>query len=47
MADDWAIDDSQVVVGPEAQDIKLFGKWSSDDVQVGDISLTVRNPHII
>ena len=41
MADDWSIEESQVVVGPEVQDIKLFGKWSADEVQVGDISLTV------
>ena len=41
MSEDWAVDESQVVVGPEAQDIKLFGKWSADEVQVGDISLTV------
>jgi hypothetical protein len=41
MADDWTIEDSPVVVGPEVQDIKLFGKWSADEVQVGDISLTV------
>lgn len=41
MADDWTIEESQVVVGPEVQDIKLFGKWSADEVQVGDISLTV------
>lgn len=25
----------------EAQDVKLFNKWSSDDVNVNDISLTV------
>lgn len=25
----------------ELPEIKLFGKWSSDDVQVSDISLTV------
>ena len=41
MADDWSIEESAVVVGPEVQDIKLFGKWSADEVQVGDISLTV------
>lgn len=41
MADDWSIEESQVVVGPDVQDIKLFGKWSADEVQVGDISLTV------
>ena len=41
MADDWGVDESPVVVAPEVQDIKLFGKWSADDVQVSDISLTV------
>ena len=41
MSDDWTVEESQVVVGPEVQDIKLFGKWSADEVQVGDISLTV------
>ena len=28
----------------EIPEIKLFGKWSSDDVQVSDISLTVSTP---
>ena len=43
MAEDWgaAGDIAPVVVAPEVQDIKLFGKWSTDDVQVSDISLTV------
>ena len=44
MSEDWgAADDAAapVVVAPEVQDIKLFGKWSTDDVQVSDISLTV------
>lgn len=44
MADDWAVEESPVVVGPEVQDIKLFGKWSADEVQVADISLTVCMP---
>ena len=39
--DDWEVDESPVVVSPEVQDIKLFAKWSTDDVQVSDISLTV------
>ena len=39
--DDWGVDESPVVVSPEVQDIKLFAKWSTDDVQVSDISLTV------
>ena len=44
MSEDWgaADDTAPVVVAPEVQDIKLFGKWSTDDVQVSDISLTVR-----
>ena len=41
MAENWSMDETPVVVGPEVQDIKLFGKWSADEVQVGDISLTV------
>lgn len=39
--------DEQAPVAPapvvaELPEIKLFGKWSTDDVQVSDISLTVR-----
>ena len=41
MAEDWGMEEGPVVVGAELQDIKLFGKWNADDVQVGDISLTV------
>jgi hypothetical protein len=29
------------VASAELPEIKLFGKWSTDDVQVSDISLTV------
>ncbi|NXN33198.1 RS5 protein, partial [Nycticryphes semicollaris] len=29
----------------ETPDIKLFGKWSTDDVQINDISLQVYLPH--
>ena len=36
--EDW---DEQIAAVPEIPEIKLFGKWSSDDVQVSDISLTV------
>ena len=32
-------DDAPVVA--EVPEIKLFGKWSADEVQVSDISLTV------
>lgn len=31
-----------VVQQAELPDIKLFGKWSCDDVQVSDMSLQVR-----
>ena len=36
-AENW--DDAPVVA--EVPEIKLFGKWSADEVQVSDISLTV------
>lgn len=29
------------VAAPELPEIKLFGRWTSDDVQVNDMSLTV------
>lgn len=32
------------VVNAELPDIKLFGRWSCDDVQVSDMSLQVRAP---
>lgn len=32
------------VVNAELPDIKLFGKWSCDDVQVSDMSLQVSRP---
>jgi len=38
MAD--AFDDSPVVIA-ELPQIKLFGKWSSEDVNHGDMSLAV------
>jgi len=48
MSEDWgAVDDAPVVTAPEVPDIKLFGKWSTEDVQVSDISLTVSLGHII
>lgn len=34
---DW----ETVPVGAESPEIKLFGKWSTDDVQINDISLQV------
>ena len=33
--------DEVTAPAPEMPEIKLFGKWSPDDVQVNDISLTV------
>ena len=42
MAEEFgAVEEPAVATAPEIQDIKLFGKWSTDDVQVSDISLTV------
>ena len=42
MAEDFgSVEEPAVAAAPEIQDIKLFGKWSTDDVQVSDISLTV------
>ena len=38
MADDWG---DAIPVEPPTVEIKLFGKWSSDEVHVNDISLTV------
>lgn len=38
MAESW---DEPAPAVAELPEIKLFGKWSSDDVQVSDISLTV------
>lgn len=38
MAESW---DEPAPVTAELPEIKLFNKWSSDDVQVSDISLTV------
>lgn len=31
----------------ETPDIKLFGKWSTDDVQINDISLQVRGGGVV
>ena len=38
MAESW---DPIAAVEPPAVEIKLFGKWNPDEVQVGDISLQV------
>jgi len=43
MEDDWGMPDAGADAGPspiEVHDIKLFGKWNPDEVQVSDISLT-------
>merc|ERR1712212_243269 len=42
MSEDWGleIEDNVVATPIEVQDIKLFGKWNPDEVQVSDISLT-------
>merc|ERR1711976_805123 len=37
MSESW---DEPAAVVAEVPEVKLFGKWSSDDVQVNDISLT-------
>lgn len=40
MAEEWT--DAPVVSSvPDMVEIKLFGRWSTSDVQVSDISLTV------
>ena len=38
--DNW---DPIAAVDPPAVEVKLFGKWNPDEVQVGDISLQVRD----
>lgn len=47
MAENWDAEDAPAVTAgtvtvAELPEVKLFGKWSTDDVQVSDISLTVR-----
>ena len=39
MAENW--DEPAAAQVAELPEIKLFGKWSSEDVQVADISLAV------
>lgn len=39
MSQDW-IDEPYATAEPDLE-IKLFGRWSTTDVQVSDISLTV------
>lgn len=47
MAEDWdgsapvATTTIAPIVSQEPSDIKLFGRWSSSDIEVNDISLTV------
>jgi small subunit ribosomal protein S5e len=38
-------EDDFVAVGG-ANEVKLFGKWSFDDIEVRDISLVVRQQHL-
>ena len=40
MADDWG--ETAVEEAPSVE-IKLFGRWNADDVQINDISLAVSN----
>ena len=42
MTENWDTDPVPVAELPE---VKLFAKWSADDVQVSDISLTVSILH--
>lgn len=41
--DAYAVSDAQMddEIGVDALDVKLFGKWSLQDVQVSDMSLQV------
>lgn len=39
--DNAATDTIPVAQAPELPEIKLFGRWSCDDVQVSDMSLQV------
>lgn len=41
VADDIADEDVVLVAAAELPDIKLFGRWSCDDVHVKDMSLSV------
>ena len=43
MADAWD-ESSAPAVAEVAVEVKLFNRWSADDVQVNDISLTVSIP---
>ena len=38
MADDWG---ESAVEEPPSVEVKLFGRWNPDDVQINDISLAV------
>ena len=38
MADDWTVEETAEAVSVE---VKLFGRWNPDDVQINDISLAV------
>lgn len=40
MSEDWT-EQPLISAEPDMIEIKLFGRWSTSDVQVSDISLTV------
>ena len=52
MAEDWDADGDAATDAPvsvptlaELPEIKLFGKWSCDEVNISDMSLQVRREH--
>jgi hypothetical protein len=50
VTEDWSGDTPGAGLGAgniDTPEIKLFGKWSSSDVQVSDISLTVSHISIM
>lgn len=50
MAEDWSDEVQTAVIAPkiaELPEIKLFGRWNCDDVQVSDMSLQVNIYFII
>ena len=40
-------EEEEFVAGGSATEIKLFGKWSFDDIEIRDISLVVRKRHAL
>ena len=45
MEESW--DEPANLAVAEVPEIKLFGRWSADDVQVSDISLTVSMRYLV